>query len=67
MLESNYSVAEATNRVFRLGYVHVLSHLKKMVQLFGMTWNFVTIRCGRRIFCNRTKQYGYSNTPSRKK
>ena len=38
-----------------------------MVYLFGVKWNFVTVRCGRRIFCNRAKRYGNNNTSSFKK
>ena len=30
-----------------------------------MKWNFVTVRCGRIISCNRAKRYGCSYSPSR--
>ena len=56
-LVSNYSVEVATKRIFRLGHVHVFSHLKTMAHQFGMKWNFVTTRNGRRISYNRVTRY----------
>ena len=41
--------------------------MKKIACLFGMKWNFVTVRCGRIISCNRAKRYEFSNTLSRRK
>ena len=56
-LESTHSIEEATDRLFRLDDIYVLSHLKMMAHQFSMKWNFVTIRSGRRISCNRAKRY----------
>ena len=47
----------ATEKDFRLGDIHVLSKLKVMAHQFGMKWNFVTVRCGRRISYNRATRY----------
>ena len=48
-LESDCSIEKATERIFRVGNIHVLSELKKMAHLFGMKWNFITVRSGRKI------------------
>ena len=64
---SNHSVEEATNRVFQFYNIYVLSRLKKIVHLFDLNGNFITVRCGSRISCNHVKQYGCSNNPSRRK
>ena len=53
--------------MFRLDDTYALPYLKKMTPLFGMKWNFVTVRYGRRISCNRAKRYEFSNTLSRRK
>ena len=50
---SDYSVEMFTKRIFRIGDVHVLFDLKSMAHQFGMKWNFITTRNGRRISCNR--------------
>ena len=56
--KSDHSVEEAIERFFRLGGVRVLSELKTMAPHFRMKLNFVIVRCGRKIPCNRANRYG---------
>lgn len=56
-LESDHSAEEGTNMVFRLCDIYVLSRFKMMAHLIGMKWDFVTVRCCRRISCNCAKQH----------
>ena len=63
------SVNEETNRVFKVGTIFVYSDLKELANSFGLKWNFVTVRSGKRISCNRAKRYGkgsYRKSSSRK-
>ena len=57
-LEYDPSVEEDTERIFRLGDIHVLSDLKTMGHQFGMKLYFVTVRSGRWISCNHKTRYG---------
>ena len=52
-LESGQSVCSATNRLFKIGDIYVLDHLKKWVVHFGLMWNFVVSRSGASLRYNR--------------
>jgi len=59
-LESGQSICSATNRLFKVGDIYVLDHLKKLVVHFGLMWNFVVSRSGTSLRCNRSTCPGSS-------
>ena len=46
------SVEKATNRIFKVGDISVISDSKELVRRFGLEWNFVSTRSGKTITCN---------------
>ena len=51
----------ATKRIFIIGSIYADFHLKTMAPPFGLKWNFVTVRSGRRISWNHATRYGNKN------
>ena len=50
------SVEKATSRIFKVGAISVLSHLKELCVRFGLKWNFESTRSGKTITCNRANR-----------
>ena len=50
------SVEKATNRIFKVGDISVISDSKELVRRFGLEWNFVSTRSGKTITCNRASR-----------
>ena len=46
------SVEKATNRIFIVGDISILSDLKELVRRFELEWNFVSTTSGKTITCN---------------
>lgn len=57
------SVELATNRVFKVGDNFVLSDLQDLVRRFGLAWNFVSARNGKRLtFNSASRRTSYIST-----
>ena len=61
------SVELATEWIFKVGDIFVLSDLQDLVRRFGLAWNFVSSRNGRKLTCNRASRSSpYISTGVRK-
>ena len=57
----------ATNRIFKVGDILVLSNLQDLVRRFDLAWNFVTSNNGRKLICNRdSRTSSYISTEVKK-
>ena len=59
-LESDHSICSATDRLFKVGDIYVLSQLKKLVVLFGLISNFVVSRSDASLKYNRIIRSSFS-------
>ena len=60
-LGSDHSVCSATNRLFKVGDIYVLVHLKKLAIHCGLMWTFVVNRSGTSLRYNRSTSHGSNN------
>ena len=49
-------IGEATNRILKVGDKFIPSDLKEMCPRFGIEWNFVSSRNGKKISCNHASR-----------